>query len=421
MSAASASLRTAYRRYTQGGIAADSVALIVTSGLTAGTGFVFWVAAARLLSPHELGVETAILSLVTTTGTLAAIGTANSFAALLPVPGCDRRERLTDGFLIVVVTAVLLGIAAGFTAKLTLGMNLLSALAWSVVGSVIMAMYPLKDSAIIGLGGASRLPAQNLFASLAKLALLPLFVVVAWHPAVMATLISAAGASIVYTSLVIPKLLTGATPNDDANAVGPTRRDVTSFAMRDGVASAMSHGVFLSLPFITTAVAGPVEGAVFALALTIAQILDLISAGVGTALTTGLSARPSLVYGRACRAWLVTSGVVVLAGVALLVLSPVIMMILGPSYADKPVIAVMAILLGGSALRVSFVVWASVLRAQRRTLALLKVNASVLVFSMPLTILLIAHYGAMGAAFGLTNASILLSIVGGFGLARGGR
>src|SRR5689334_24846086 len=43
-----------------------------------------------------------------------------------------------------------------------------------------------------------------------------------------------------------------------------TRRDITVFAARDGVASALSLGVLLALPFMTTAIAGPTEGAILA-------------------------------------------------------------------------------------------------------------------------------------------------------------
>lgn len=416
-------LRRALQRYSRGGVAADSIALIVTSGLTAATGFLFWAMAARMLPPHELGMQTALLSLMTTAGTIAAIGTGNSFTALLPVPGCERRNRLIDGGVLVGVTSLMLGTIAGLIASWTMHLSVIAAMGWTVAGSVTMAFFALKDSAMIGLGGAARLPAQNLVASIAKIALFPLLVAHFVHSAVIATLIAAGAASAVIIGLIIPRLVAGRCDGDiEETRPGPTRRDLSLFAARDGIASAMSLGVILALPFITTAIAGPVQGAVLALALSVAQALDLVSAGVGTALTAGLAARPDGMWVRARRAWVLTLSAVVATGAAVLLLSPVIMAVLGPSYQQYPVVLVLTVLMLGSTVRVSFVVWASALRALGRTATLLKVNGFAVTMAMPLILVSTSQWGAVGAAAGLSAGSLILGCIGAAALlrARGG-
>ncbi|MCV7431883.1 lipopolysaccharide biosynthesis protein [Mycolicibacterium bacteremicum] len=410
-------LRQIVERYARGGVGADSVALIVTSGLTAATGFLFWTLAARLLTPHQLGVDTALLSLMTTAGTIAAIGTGNSFTALLPVPGCARRQRLLDGYLLVGTMAVGLGAVAGLIGSATMHLGVASTIGWTVAGAVTMAYFAVKDSAVIGLGGAAKLPLQNLIANLAKIGLLPLLVAAFAHSAVLATLVAAAVAAAVVIGLIIPRLVASSSSAVDEQA-GPTRRDMSLFVIRDGVASAMSLGVVLALPFITTAIAGPVEGAVLALALSVAQVLDLVSAGVGTALTRGLAARPEGMWARVRRAWALTSGAVVATGIAVLACAPLIMAVLGPNYRDHPIVLVLAVLLLGSAVRVSFVVWASALRAQGRTGILLRVNGFAVAIALPLIVFCTSQWGAVGAAAGLTAGSAILGTIGAVALVR---
>jgi O-antigen/teichoic acid export membrane protein len=411
------------QRYSRGGVAADSIALILTSGLTAATGFLFWTLAARTLTPHELGVETALLSLMITAGTIAAIGTGNSFTALLPVPGCARRQRLIDGYVLVAMTSVALGSVAGLIASWTLHLGVASAMSWTVVGSVTMAFFALKDSSMIGLGGAAKLPIQNLLASIAKIALFPLLVTVFAHPAVIATLAAACAAAVVVIGFIIPRLVNvQGISESDAGRLAPTRRDLSVFAARDGIASAMSMGVMLSLPFITTAVAGPVDGAVLALALSVAQALDLVSAGVGTALTAGLAARPDGMWVRVRRAWALTFAAVIVTGVAILAASPLIMAILGSNYREQPIVLVLAVLMLGSIVRVSFVVWASALRAQAKTATLLKVNGFAVTVAVPVILVFTSLWGAVGAAAGLSVGSTILGSIGAIALirARGG-
>lgn len=420
MSAPTIPIRHMYQRLTGAGLARDSLALIATSGLSAGVGLIFWAVAARMLPPASLGVDTALLSLMITAGTIAAVGVGNSFNALLPTAGCDQRRRLIDGYGMVAVTSGVVGIGAGVVAACTLPIGTVLAVVGCVAGAMVMAFFTLKDSAMVGLGGATRLPAQNLIVSAAKLVLLPLFVLVTWHPAVLATLVSAALAAGIILWRIVPRLVV-TTPSCPPLVIAPQRRDVLTFAARDGLAASMSLGVLLAMPFITTAVAGPVQGAVLALSLSVAQLLDFVSTGVGTALTTRLASAPTLMWQRARSACLATSGVVVVAAIVVLSLSPLVILVFGPDYRHQPIGLILAILVTGSVVRVAFVIWASVLRAQRRTATLLKVNAVTLTVTMPVILLLTAMWGAVGAALGLSLGSTLLGLVGGFALLRGGR
>jgi O-antigen/teichoic acid export membrane protein len=374
------------------------------------------------MAPQALGVDTAVLSLISTAGIVAATGTGNSFTALLPVRGCDRQTRLADGYLIVGALATVLGVVAGTFASATLHLSVYTAFIWTTFGAVATAFYMLKDYALVALGGTTKLLGQNVGASIGKIALLVLLVSQVSHPAVLATVASSAVVAATSIVIVIPRLVAATAPEASATSdSGPTRRDLALFSVRDGSGSAMANGVFLVLPFLTTWIAGATQGAVLALALAFSLSLELVSAGVGTALTAGLSASPERLWDRGRQAWLVTQAIAVLAAVGLIAVGPLIMRILGSQYRELPVVPVLAILAAGSAARVAFVIWSSVVRAMSRTGAILIANGFGTAVAIPLIIWFTAQWGAIGAAIGLSVASTSTGIVGAIGLLTRGR
>lgn len=398
-------------------LAFDSGALILTSALTSGVGILFWTFAARMMSPQALGIDTALLSLIVTAGTITAIGTGNSFTALLPIPACDRRQRLLDGYLIVGTASMVIGVVTGVIAIMTLQVTAWWAFPVVAFGTVVAAFFALKDSVMIGLGGAIRLPLQNLIASLAKISLLPVFVWFVWNPAVMSTLVASAAAALIVIGFVIPRLTAEVDEiYSDAEGSAPDRRAVALFSARDGLANTLTMGTVLALPFLTTAIAGPVEGAVLALALFVAQGLELVTGGVGTALVTSLARRGGDMQRTSLLAWGVTQAIVTAGAGSVILLSPVLVALFGSQYNDYPVAKVMALLVIASVARVPFAIWSSLLRAREQTGLLLVASTAGMCGGVPAIVYGAAHWGAVGAASGLLVGSVLLGLIGAVGL-----
>lgn len=414
--------RDVVRRFPDMHVAMHSAALISTWIITAATGIIFWSIAARVMSPERLGVDTAVISLLSTAGIVAATGTANSFVALLPVPGCDRQKRLADGYFIVGLLATAIGAAMGFVASATLHLDVVTAVCWTTVGSVASAIYILKDSALVGLSGTPKLLGPNLGASVAKIVLVVLLATQVSHPAVLSTVVSSAVISVVALGIVIPRLLLASDSDSPAGAAaGPTRRDLAIFSVRDGAGSAMANGVFLILPFLTTWIAGATQGAVVALTLSFALALELVSGGVGTALTAGLSASPERLWQRGLRAWLITQAIAIVTALGLVTAGPAVVAILGSQYQNLPVVTVLVILTAGSVARVPFVIWSSVVRAIGRTGLILITNAFGTALAIPLIVWCTTQWGAVGAAAGLSIASTATGIIGAVGILTNGR
>jgi O-antigen/teichoic acid export membrane protein len=183
----------------------------------------------------------------------------------------------------------------------------------------------------------------------------------------------------------------------------------------------MANGLFLVLPFLTTWAAGATQGAVLALALSFAFTLELVSSGVGMALTAGLSASRERLWERGRHAWIATQVVTLFIGAVLIAAGPLIVKILGSQYRELSVVPVLAVLSAGFAARAAFVIWASVSRAKGRTHSLLIANGLATAVAVPLIIYCADQWGAMGAAIGLSVVATLTGVFGLVGLATSGR
>ena len=277
---------------------ADSAAIVLTYFATAGAGMAFWIAAARLIPAHELGVQTALLSLITTIGTVTAYGVGSAYKAMLSVPGCPRSKRMLDGLVITIGCSCAAGLIGGIIAGDFVGGGIVGAVVVST-GSVLMSLFVLKDAALIGLHAAHWLPIVNLLAVVLKIALVCVLATMVGFSAVWATLVPTAIGALFVFLILTPRLLRrdriGTEPIHDARL---SRKNMGAFAFRDGIASTTSFGLILVLPFMTTWIAGPVPGATLALAFVVAQALDFVPDGIGAALTAHMARDPGSSSGR---------------------------------------------------------------------------------------------------------------------------
>ncbi|MDL9936074.1 hypothetical protein QSJ18_04920 [Gordonia sp. ABSL1-1] len=406
------------RRFGANPLAVDSAALITTSALSAFTGIVFWTIAARLIPPDELGVQTAVLSLMTTAGAVAASGPGNAITAMLPATGVEfRRTQLVHAGIVVAAGALFAGTVAGVVGGCTIGDGSPGSVLLIIGGALVLALFAFKDTVLTALSAARRLPLLNLLISILKAVLLPLAVVASLPAgAVLATLVSAVVAVVVVVAMC--RGLLDRHPPAAAAARPHQRRALLGFALRDGTASLVSMGTLLAAPFLTTWLAGPVQGAILALMLPIAAGLDFVSTGAAMALTKHLATAADQSHAIR-RVWLLSQAAVALLGVILCVaIAPVLFGFFGHGYDHSTLWITLAVLCLGSTARVSFVVWAAVLRARLATRTLLTTNATACLVTVPVLVVCTAWWGSIGAAAGAGCGSAVLGATGAVGLSR---
>ena len=317
------------------GLAGDSIAIVLTYFLTAAAGMLFWIVAARTIPAHELGVQTALISLITAIGTVTAYGVGSAYKAMLSAPGCVRRKRLVDGLIITVVVSLAVGTLAGQFAGEAVGGDSISALLVPA-GALVLALFVLKDAALIGLHATRWLPVLNLVSVLVKVGLVVLLAGWLDLPAVWATVVPAAATALFAFAFLIPALVRdpdGVSPQDLPDP-RLSRRAMGAFVFRDGVASSTSFGLILVLPFITTWLAGPVAGATLAIAMAVAQALDFVPDGAGAALTSHMAREPAAATFHVRRIWLISTVLVGTGAVVLAIGSPWVGRLFGEGYND---------------------------------------------------------------------------------------
>jgi O-antigen/teichoic acid export membrane protein len=389
----------------------DALSLASSSMLTALFGVAFWAVCGKLISPSVLGVQTALLSIIVAPAIVVASGVGDAFTAIVPVSGPAREKVIARGYRLLIVMAGGLGIVAG-----TVTILFLPEVAGSVpiavmvaLGVMIWALFVVQDPALTSMRRAHWLPIENGSVSVVKVMLVPAVIALGVDkPAVVATLVpSVLAVAILYPQV---KRLARLGRNEAPVPSGPNvLSELPKMVARTTTSVALSLGTLTVTPFLVTASAGPTQGAVFALCLSVVQSLDFVGAALGVSLVVHASPHGSQAGKMALAVFRRTVVVVGFGAVALVALAPVLLNLLNPAYGELHGVAVIAILAVGSFSRSVYVIWAALQRARRNMKPLLILNgvASVCVFT---TVAPMArHWGAIGAAVVIAFAQIVLS------------
>jgi O-antigen/teichoic acid export membrane protein len=195
----------------------DSIWILAGYAVTALTGFVFWVVAARIIPPAELGIDTAMYSIFTAAAQVAASGIGDALLVMLPGLTRYRKPLYLVGISAAFVVAAIAGVIAGF---LVVTFVHPAAPAWAVVlgvtlAAVIWTMFVIKDPILTSLGGARLNLTMNGPVNIIKLALIPVLVAVvgaSGNPVLIAAVLPAAGALVVAYGFLIPRRMRSFVP-----------------------------------------------------------------------------------------------------------------------------------------------------------------------------------------------------------------
>ncbi|GAA4790339.1 hypothetical protein CCANI_12790 [Corynebacterium canis] len=135
----------------QKNLAIDSVVLMVSSATNAVVGLAFWVSATRLNNPEIVGAASTAIAVATTLSTLGMLGFA----------------QLMERFLPRASTRQVLG-AIAFVGAFSLFLGWLFSLPWL---TLVLALFALCDSYLIGCGRPRLVAVKNLIHALSKFGL----------------------------------------------------------------------------------------------------------------------------------------------------------------------------------------------------------------------------------------------------------
>lgn len=156
----------------------DGYALLLATGLTSVLGIAYWAVAAQLYPAATVGFNSAVLSAMWLVSGVAQLNMTTLLSRYLPVVGGSRRRLVEVTYAgTLLVTLVLAGLAVVVLPRVIAPLGDLrdvgaGAALFFVVGALVATVFTLQDSVLTGLGRAIWVPAENLIASLLKVALL---------------------------------------------------------------------------------------------------------------------------------------------------------------------------------------------------------------------------------------------------------
>lgn len=400
----------------------DGMALVSSSALSSLVGLLYWVVAARLFPPAEVGVGSALVSTLMLLGSVGHLNLGVALLRFLPVAGGRVRRLVAGCYLVGAATAATAGVAfalgAGWWAPdLRAAVGGAGLMAFLGIAAPVWSLFVMQDYVLTALGRAVLVPVANLAFAVAKLALLAAAAVVAVHAGIAISWLVATALVVGAGIAVLWRLLPPRTAG-----VRVTAGEVARFVRADYVGEMCWTAVVFGLPVVVLARLGPEAAATFGIAWTIAYALYLVPHGMGQSMVAHLAADPGGLA-EARRGMLLRAYALLVPAVLVLVVGArPLLAVFGPHYAATGVVVLALAAL--SALP-DVVIRAAVAtaRVQRRSGVLVGLPAAVAVLVLGGTWLLTPRLGLAGAGVALLTAETIaaVALLGGAGRRRARR
>jgi O-antigen/teichoic acid export membrane protein len=323
----------------------DGYALVAGSAITSGLGMVFWLVAAHLYAPAQIGVASAMIAAMGFLANLATLGLRNGLIRFLPVTDDPvrliRRAYLGCALTATVAAGVFLVGQPFWAPRLGIVRATGASAALFTAATVVWLLFVLQDAVLTGIRQARWVPVENGLYAVSKLGLL-LIVAVASPWGVFVAWIVPALALLIPVNVGVFRDLgrrggRGAHPQPLGSLI--------RFAAADHSSSLLWLGTTELVPLLVLGTAGPEAGAVYYLAFTIAYSLYLVTSNVSSALVIEASLHPERESVLIRRAILQAGRLVVPAALAGWVMAPFLLRLLGEHYEQTGVTLLRLLLL----------------------------------------------------------------------------
>lgn len=318
--------------------------LVLSTGVGSALGFVYWVVAANLLSPAEVGVGAAMFAAI---AFAAAIGELGVGWTLLRFAGSTARPFEMINSAVVISTIATAAVSALFIVSLPLwDSSLVSLLSWStaalfIAGSSLAATTYVADRAIVAMGTARWVLVRGVMAGALRIASLGVLGDALGAEAILWSVAIAAGITSIFSALILPRLVPA-----HSWLLGSGWRSLAErsrYSAGNYLASLVWAVPTFVLPLIALQVVGPSANARFYLAWMVANLVYVVPISVGTVVLARVG-RGEGFNADAIRT--ITIGTTVLAALSALaavIAAPPLFRFLAVSYFDQGTLTILAI------------------------------------------------------------------------------
>ena len=389
-----------------------SVALLANSGLTALLGVVFWLVAARVLSPAAVGRGSALVSALFTVSGLCQLNYARSLSGLLPSATRPRKLLATVygrtaalSFAAGLATALILPHAVAAFSYLRGNVLFVVAFAGS---AVLWTVFNLEDSALTSVRRATIIPFENGAYGVLKLVCL----VGLWWAGYRTSVALFVSWVLPLVAVIVPvnlflflRAVRGVAP-----APVEHERQAAPWLRYDLIGYLLWLAGTLPLPVLVLMSVGAAKSANFAVPFTIATAIDLLSLMLGNSLTAEIS-RAGGVMTSATRSHLRRIWIMIwVLSVFLCLIAPLVLQVFGDKYRAGGTLILRIFMIAAFPRSVLFL-GIAIQRAHGQGKPILLLQAISALGTLALGFVFVRPLGAAGVALGWLVASCVAAEV----------
>jgi O-antigen/teichoic acid export membrane protein len=391
----------------------NTASLLISNGSGVVLGVAFWTVAARLYSARFVGDGAAEVNAMTLLSSVALLNLGTLFPRFLYAAGSRAGAVLRIGYaastsVALVVSVVFLVVTSGHHRYIESGV--LPALAF-VAAVVLWVVFTIEDFALVGLRSPFWVPVENASFSVIKIALLPIFLVVAARIGVFTSWVLPVVACVCAINLYLFRSVLPAHVRRAAGAGVVPERVVVRRIFVGEYFGGLANTAMMTIPaLLVVAMFGAPQAAYFQTPWLAGVSFDGLLFSFATSLIVEATARPSAAPATVRKS--VRFAAMILGPGTLLILvgAPWFLRILGPTYAQHGtrLLQYLALAMPFMAVNVLYVTFARLGRRARRVFF---VQFSISAIVLALCELLIRRYGISGAGLAYLGGQGVVALV----------
>ncbi len=374
--------------------------LVSGAGLNAVTGLAFWFVAARTFDESTVGVNAALISTMMLVAALSTLGLSNALIRFIPRYGRSARGLVIRSYgLAASVTLLVAPIAAlifGRNSDELSGLDAPLGVAGFTLACLLWVVFVLQDSVLVGIGKTKVIPIENGAHSVLKLLLLIGFATAGPQWGIFVAFVLPVVALLLVVNRIAFRRLS---EPDFMESLAKPEEGLARFAQGEYAAIVVEIMLSGSIPLIVLALQGEEAAAFYAMAWAVAYTLMLVNSSIGSALLAEAARTPSRLPLQAAKAARQMATFVIPGAIALIVVAPYVLRVLGSTYADEATSLLRLFALTAIA-NIAIAVSVGWLRATRSVRKLVIVYGIRSLIILGLGVPLLAAYGIVGLGFG---------------------
>jgi O-antigen/teichoic acid export membrane protein len=392
----------------------NGYALVLNTLVSGGLGIIYWVVAARLFTPSEVGRDAAVITVMTLLSSIGGMNLAGALVFVLPRVGASARRYIATSYaasagLVAVLVAGFLIIVARTGGPLAFldasvpvaGFFLLAACAWT--------LFTLQDGVLTGLRAAPWVLGENTAYGVIKLVvLIALAGVGLTHGIYLSWVLPVLVLVPVVNVLVFRRLLPAVADREDRLPDGS--RGFRRFVGLNYGSALFYQGYVNAIPLLVLGILGSRVNGFFYVAWTWSCAIDLVTHSMGASLTVEGSAEPArlpeLVRHVVRRLAVLVGG----GGLVAIVAAPWLLSAYGPAYADESA-GLLRLLVLGALPRAVVIVAQSAARARGEGALVLWSEAVTFLLVMGLAVPILDHVGAIGVGIAWLVGNAVVAVL----------